>query len=146
MQKKYGEKKEYLQMCSFKPRDLMPTYPFQESERRSSAPRFSFVFVFFSWAELTLALLHKGQPRMQWSGDNNALRKGEKREILSVSRKSLKQGKLELIFGWCFLEFGNLRLNGTLKQGRSKHSNIPLSKRCLSFHSLFKNFHFFISV
>src|SRR3954468_5140394 len=36
--KKYGEKKEYLQVCSFKPRYLMPTYPFQESERRSSAP------------------------------------------------------------------------------------------------------------
>src|SRR3954462_9157728 len=83
---------------------------------------------------------------MQWSGDNNALKKGEKREILSVSRKSLKQGKLGLLFGLYFLEVGNLRLNGTLKQGRSKHSNIPLSKGRSSFHSLFKIFTLFISV
>src|SRR3954468_16916928 len=74
------------------------------------------------------------------------LRERGERETLSVSRKSLKQGKLELLFGLCFLEVGNLRLNGTLKQGRSKHSNIPLSKGCSSFHSLFKNFHFFINV
>src|SRR3954466_5180146 len=84
---------------------------------------------------------------MQWSGNNGALKKArEERESLSVSRKSLKQGKLELLFGLCFLEVGNLRLNGTLKQGRSKHSNIPLSKGHSSFHSLFNDFHFFINV
>src|SRR3954468_12341858 len=51
---------------------------FRNQSYRSSAHDFLFVFVFFSWAELTLTLLHKGSPRMQWSGDNGALKKGEK--------------------------------------------------------------------
>src|SRR3954469_3571114 len=41
-----GKRRKYLQVCSFKPRDLMPTYPFQESERRSSAHDFLFVLCF----------------------------------------------------------------------------------------------------
>src|SRR3954469_9225753 len=35
---------------------------------------FCLFLCFFSWTALTLALLHKGSPRMQWSGDNGALR------------------------------------------------------------------------
>src|SRR4051812_50134667 len=74
------------------------------------------------------------------------LRKERKRESLSVSRKSLKQGKLELLFGLCLLEIGNLLPNGTLKQGRSKHSNDSLKQGRFKLPFPFYDFHFFINV
>src|SRR3954470_15794295 len=53
---------------------------FRNQSYRSSAHDFLFVLVFFSWAALTLALLHKGSPTMRSSGNNGALRKKKKRD------------------------------------------------------------------
>src|SRR3954462_1628861 len=47
---------------------------FRNQSYRSSAHDFLFVFVFFSWAALTFALLHKGSPTMRTSRNNGALR------------------------------------------------------------------------
>ena len=141
-EKKHGENKVFKQLCSLRPRDPMPTYPFQESERRSSALQFLFVFVFFSGRSY-IRNLASGQQLVEWSlmRYQSAIerkqhvrlrermpRRRDEEEILSVSSGTLKQGRLKLLYGLCFLEIGNLRSNGSLKQGRSKHSNDSLKQ------------------
>ena len=67
-------------------------------------------------------------------------------ESLSVSRKSLKQGKLELLVGLCFLEVGTYARMGPLSKGDPSTRTFPKARDVQASIPFFKILALIISV